>query len=174
MWITCASSSGFRDCLHTITTLCQISFGLKRLMRRACLVRRASLRTLGNMFQTMALTRRSSSSQMNRKMSLKVESSENVKWRDVIWVFSSFFEDWFQTMALTHNSSLLQMNRKMSLDVKIICQMEASTLSYLSFYKFFACPFCVKTIDLSFHEFFFRLVPDDGFDAQQLFVANEP
>ena len=82
--ITCASSSGFRDCLHTITTLCQISFGLKRLMRRACLVRRASLRTLGNMFQTMALTRRSSSSQMNRKMSLKVESSENVKWRDVI------------------------------------------------------------------------------------------
>ena len=90
--ITCASSSGFRDCLQTMTTLCQISTGLKRLMRRACLVRRASLRTLGNMFQTMALTRRSSSSQMNRKMSLKVESSENVKWRDVIWVFTSFLQ----------------------------------------------------------------------------------
>ena len=46
--VTCASSSGFLDCLQTMTTLCQISFGLKRLMRRACLVRRASLRTLGN------------------------------------------------------------------------------------------------------------------------------
>ena len=46
--VTCASSSGFRDCLQTMITLCQISFGLKRLMRRACLVRRASLRTLGN------------------------------------------------------------------------------------------------------------------------------
>ena len=97
---TCASSSGFLDCLQTMTTLCQISFGLKRLMRRACLVRRASLRTLGNMFQTMALTRRSSSSQMNRKMSLKVESSEKCQMERCELSFHEFFADWFSRRCL--------------------------------------------------------------------------
>ena len=60
-------------------------------MRRACLVRSASLRTLGNMFQTIALTRNNSSSQMKRKMSLKVESSkrDNREFRLVKFSFSN-------------------------------------------------------------------------------------
>ena len=77
----CASSSGFRDCLQMIITFCHISLGLKRSMSRACFVRRASFLTLGNMFHTIALTRSNWWSPIKRKMSLKVVSSKNEKWR---------------------------------------------------------------------------------------------
>ncbi len=73
----CESSSGLRDCLHTMTTLLQISFGLNRSISRACLVNNASFLTLGSMFQMMALTRSNWLSPMNLRMSLNVWSSEN-------------------------------------------------------------------------------------------------